>query len=249
MPFIAVDTDHPPMADKLVLATWGLPKEGQTTLGFTFPDPIYLFNFNFGYSELLQHMKGRKLYVADYRLPDEFEAVSYRRAVTQFKKDWAEACDQAANNGGTVMIDKDTELWQVIGATLTSELREENAEKAQAKGKDAKPSRLEWGPANLMMGNLQKRPFQVGCNAIYTHSAKERYSSSGEATGTYMLHGYSQTEANVQVVMQMLARRTPTNEQRIIGRIERCRFIGGQELVGTELTDPTYEKIMALVSG
>lgn len=251
MPFTEVDTAHPPMARKLVLATWGLPKEGQTTIGIkTFPDPVYLYNFNYGYAELLRdpEMQGRRLYVVDYRLPDEYHPVEYRRAVTQFQKDWREGCDQAAENGGTVMIYKDTELWQLIGTTLTQETRAENELKASEKGKQYKQSRLEWGPANLMMSNLQKRPFQVGCNALYTHSAKEQYSSNGEALGTYKMHGFSETSANVQVVMEMFAQKSADGKgQRIKGRIERCRFIGGQKLVGTVIADPTYATLMAAI--
>ncbi len=248
MAFRAVDTDAPSSAEKLVLASWGLPKEGQTTLGFTFPAPIYLFNFNFGYADLVPLLKGKKLYVADYPLPDEFEPITYRRVVTQFRKDWVEACEQAASNGGTVMIDKDTEAWQIIGTTLTAEVREEAEEKARAKDKTRQSVQLDWGKANLMMGNMQKRPFQVGCNAIYTHAAKERYNEKGQPTGMYVMQGFGGTESNVQVVLQMLVHRTASGEQKIVGRIERCRFLGGQQHVGSEIVDPTFDKIMALVA-
>jgi hypothetical protein len=238
VPFTRVDTT-PSAPDRIIAGAWGLPKEGKTTFALSFPAPIYLFNLDQGYREIVaKAAPGKEIYVSDYLLPEEFDLGTYVPLAKRFRKEWAEAVAQAGERHGTVVLDTASQAWTLIGTTE----RESAEEQRRQRNPKAKEMRTDWGPANLMMGSMLRRPFQVpGCNAVYLQRAKEVYSGGGEATGVYQMHGFSETAGIVQILLNIFSR-----EKRVLGRIDVCRFDKSWE--GNEISDPTYAKLYELVS-
>lgn len=257
MAFAKVDTTQPSV-ERIICAPWGLPKDGKTTFALSFPAPIYLFNADYGYREVLRMAEGKEMYVSDYALKEEFDADEWMPEVLRFRSEWNEAVEQADQRGGTVILDTASQFWQMIGPTMVAETAKRAARKSD------KNMRTDYGPANLLMSTLLKRPHQAPngkVNAVYIQRAKEIYNEAGAATGRYQLHGFSETESIVQLVINIASKReiqqkngspvtdakgNPKMVSRVFGTIDRCRF--GKEFEGLQIENPTYDGLMGLLA-
>lgn len=243
MPFIAADTTYV-APTRLVIATWGLPKVGKTTFGLTFPEPIYIYNFDYGYGPVISAAEGKNVFVADYILPDTFDLSAYKQVLTQFQKDWRQGVEEADAAGGSVIVDTASQLWEVIGQGLVNEVREDRQYRNQAEGKNAKDSRLDYRIANSFMDATLKRPLQTDhCNALYIQRAAPVYEGGQEMPGKFKMHGFKATDSIAETVLNMAA----TKEGGVMGRIDFSRW-GGPAIRGTQIGNPTYEMVMAALS-
>lgn len=235
MPFTPVNTEAF-APTRLIVAPWGQPKDGKSTFALSFPEPIYLFNMDHSYLELLGNFPGKEIYVADYEITEDYD--TNLKAVESFRKDWIEAVNQAQARGGTVVQDKSSQFWSLVGPTL----KEKAHRKRLERNSNAREMQTDYALPNSFMDAVMKRPYHFEkVNACYVMGAKEMYSDSGQALGRYTPHGWGDTESVVQVVLGL-----STKKGTVTGTINRCRF--GKALEGMELANPTWDSLMALLS-
>src|SRR6266542_3694298 len=122
MPIELVDTTYSPPS-RLVTAIWGDEKVGKTSFALTMPEPIVLYDFDYGYRPVVSVAEGKELRVAQYLIPDEFSVKSYRAIVDKFREEWAEGMALVAPRGGSLIVDTATHLWSIIGQCMTGEVR------------------------------------------------------------------------------------------------------------------------------
>lgn len=237
MPFQLVDTNAV-APSRLIAAPWGQAKEGKSTFALTFPEPIYLFNKDDSYTELLGNFSGKEIYVADYPLEPDADYDVRLKQVEQFRKDWIEAVNQAQERGGTVIQDKSSQFWALIGNTL-----KEKAHRVRlVKNASAREMQTDYALPNGFMDAILKRPYHFDrVNACYVMGAKELYSENGQPLGKFVSHGWGETESVVQVVLGL-----STRKGEIIGRLDRCRF--GKQFEGQEILNPTYDSLMGFLA-
>lgn len=237
VPFTAVDTAAV-TPTRLIVAPWGEPKSGKTSFGLSFPKPLFLFNLDHSYQELLGNHAGAEIYVANYELGDEYHYETYLKAIEQFRKDWIEAVNQADERGGSVVLDKASQFWSLIGPTL-----KEKAHRVRiARNASAREMQTDYALPNSLMDGVLKRPYHFPrVNACYIMGAKERYSENGQALNTFQPQGWGDTESVVQLVLGLI-----TRKGEIVGRIDRARF--GKNYEGLELASPTYDSLMAVLA-
>lgn len=254
MAFARVDTTAPSV-ERIICAPWGLPKDGKTSFALSFPEPLYLMNFDYGYREVMDRVVGKELYVSDYFLPEEFELDAYLPLVLRFREEWNEAVEQAALRGGTVILDTGSEAWRLVGPTMVAETARRAARKSD------KNMRTDYGPANILMTSILKRPHQYpNVNAVYIQRSKEIYNAAGAPTGEFQMHGFGDTASIVQLVLNIQSKReiqtkggqavtdskgNPKLISRVFGTIDLCRF--GKQFEGMRIENPTYDQLMAVL--
>jgi hypothetical protein len=117
----------------LLVNIWGEPKTGKTQFLLSFPRPLWLFDFDHGYRELLQmHPELRKdLYYQSYQLPANPTLDQGEEILQQFVDDWYEAVQAP---GGTVGLDTGTDLKS--SGDLCQDEPEAGGEDQEAGGQD-----------------------------------------------------------------------------------------------------------------
>jgi hypothetical protein len=125
--------------------------------------------------------------------------------------------------------------------------RERIEAERRKKRPDSKEMQTSWGPGNLMMGSLLRRPYQTGCNAVYIQRAKELYGANGQALGVYTMHGFGETEAIAEVVIQLFNRGQGKDTQ-TLGKLERTRFDAARQYIGMEVLNLDWNKLVEMVT-
>lgn len=244
---------------KKIVAVYGRAKDGKTTFALSFPEPLYVLNFDYGFAELVAGFPDKKIYHVDYSLPDEYEYGAYKVVEKQFIKDWREACTAAGKDGGTVILDTGDNAWDLVRLVELEEAKNERISKFGDKAD--RDDRRDYGKPNLTFENLLKRPYQFGCNAVFIQRASPVFRNS-EATGQYVMHGFNATANVAQIVLNVVNETVnvvdklgkSVNENghiktanRIVGIIESCRFSGGLALRGQRIENPTYDSLVAFL--
>lgn len=263
MPFREINTSGGPKPPtRLVTGAWGGPKEGKTTFLLSHPSPIYLFNFNFGYEELLDKpdspAAGKKLYVSDWALPEQFMVENYWDLVMKLLPEYHDAMRQANEAHGTVAVDLHSQMWQMIGPTMREKAENKRYEKWAAgdKKRPFKDIQTDWADPNLMMGALTREPLQYpNVNAVFLADDSPVYTQFGEATDDRKYHGFKEMPAIVQEFLYIftdsqpiMVNGLPTGKfnVRTMGRLERSRH--ARDMQGYVMPDPTYDSLMELIS-
>jgi hypothetical protein len=225
-------------ASRLVVAVWGDAKVGKTHFALTFPEPIRVLNLDFGLRELLHRFSPKDIAWSDLETTATSNLEESQRVLKAFHDDYLAAIEEC-QNGGTVVIDTATQLWQII---QTVKLHEVRARRGAAKGKSAeevKPMGFDYAEANTLMGGLLRRVLhKPNLNACFIHRAKTKYNAAGERLdGVLEFQGYGETPAIAQITMQLTS---PG-----FGRIDYCRFDAG--LAGMEIGDLSYDELKGIV--
>jgi hypothetical protein len=175
----------------LLVNIWGEPKTGKTQFLLSFPRPLWLFDFDHGYRELLQmHPELRKdLYYQSYQLPANPTLDQGEEILQQFVDDWYEAVQAP---GGTVGLDTGTDLKSLVTFVKMSQKLEEKIKKLEAKtGKKVDPDEIQlmrpdYAARNELIRAVLSLPaLRDDKNAVYLWKAKEKYTGNGQATGTF----------------------------------------------------------------
>jgi hypothetical protein len=189
MPFTSAedvaDTELP-----LIVNIWGEEKTGKTSMALTFPRPLYLFDFDHGFKELLlKHPEYKKdLFYQTYHLPANPSLDQGETELQRFVDDWYEACNDP---NGTVVLDTATDLKSLVTFVKMSQKLEEKLKKLQSKtDKKVDPDtvqlmRPDYAPRNELMRAILSLPAVAEKHAVFIWKAKEKYSGNGAATGQY----------------------------------------------------------------
>ena len=248
---------------RLVVGIWGGTKEGKTSLALSFPKPLFLFNFNYGYEAALR-LYPNDVYAADYLLDEDTTPERYASVLGDFFRAFRPAVDLAQQHKGTIVIDTATELWQVIQNVDLEQVRQKRFADDQAKGNRAKFTSLDdvrlypydYARANLHMGGLIRRILdRKDVNAVFINKSKGIYDDQGRDTGQIAPQWWGETGSTVQSVMQVFIQSTlppfskpdakpvPT----LHARVDIARFNKAAE--GMVVQNPTYDLLKPMLLG
>jgi hypothetical protein len=175
----------------LLVNIWGEPKTGKTTFALSFPRPLWFFDFDHGYRELLavDQTRAKDVMVASYHLPANPTLGQGEEVLQAFVDDWYEAVEAP---GGTVVLDTGTDLKSLVTYVKMSQKLEEKIKKLEAKnGKAVDPDtiqlmRPDYAARNELLRAVLSLPaLKDDKNAVYLWKAKEKYTGNGQATGTF----------------------------------------------------------------
>jgi hypothetical protein len=238
---------------RLIVATWGLSKEGKTHNALTWPQPIFYLGFDQGVRELLMKPEFADLEIHEVLdgngrnklyIPDKFDLRESLGIMREFDQayDWA-----LARGEGTVVIDTATQLNQLVQDIELQPIRDKRRRKAEKKGEEYDEVIYPFDYSNAgrkMRGVYLKASQYHDINVVFVHRAREKYDSSGKALGLYDPQWYTETPSLVQMVVNIrLVRIKPATttspaEFQVRGLIERNRWT--QDTVGWDIENPTY---------
>lgn len=239
----------------LTVTTWGREKVGKTHFALTFPDPIYLFNFDFGFEPVAKKLPAKKeIYVSDFPIrrpgdPDEAEEI-----LKAFEKDLDFALGQLQDRPtGTVVFDTAAELWKLAQLHFINGVVEKRIKINAQNKKPTDPDLIrtypyDYGKANAWMAGQLRRVVQLaeeyGTNGVFINRCKQVYNDKGEPTGTYEYNGFGESLAITPIVLMLGKTQQRGEPPEFFARVQSCRYDFEQE--GMEFADPTYETIKAI---
>lgn len=242
---LAAPTDR-----RLFVAVWGEPKKGKTHFSLTFPEPIYLLDLDMGAEDLAPKFPGKQIVHCPLAPDDPTDPVSLAHSLQKFILAWKWAVDQAAQSGGTVIVDTASQLWRWVQVVKLEQIRQKRykAEVAKKGGDESKVDydnirmyQYDYAEANNAMANLIRRPLSIpGVNVVLIHHAQEKYDASGNATGKMQMRGFGETSAIAPITLQLFK----DAQGQFMCQINAFRPDGRKE--GFVLTDPTYTMLSAL---
>ena len=221
------------------MAIKGDPKTGKTHLALTGPAPIALFSFDRGTKRVLPKFKDKEIELFTYDIP-LLETSGKNKTFAlkiwnKFIDDYHYVCQSETFR--TVIIDTATMLYEICRFAFREETGQGNIIKVQYEEVYAR-----------MSGVLMAQQY-YDFNLISTYHLKDEY-KGGESTGNQALDGYKRTEGLVDVVLETRVGRNVTakgSENSVIATITDCGF--DLRLNGTELTNPTFDDIAAVMFG
>lgn len=256
MPFHRVIPDNLPK--RLILSLFATEKQGKTHFALTAPEPIYFMNLDYGVQELLgkPQFKEKHIELANHDMTEETDAATYKTLLGAFHRDYTEVL-RDGQDGGTLVVDTGTQLWQMIRVVKLDTVLQEriavwkkkNPSKGEPTDADVRLYAYDYADANMYMAGLVRRAIQqTRMNVIFTHKAKEAYTSDGKATGRFEFQGFGDMPYLVQMTIRLHTKRAvdaKPGDYTMMSTIESCRF--DKDLEGLSIEDPDFNTIAAAV--
>lgn len=216
----------------LVIAGFGAEKVGKTHFGFTFPEPIFMFNFDFGWEAAIKKFEGKDIRRADFFVPERASEFEKQRILADFEDSYIAAFEQVG--AGTVMVDTASQLDQIVIDVTLKEAAEDRHNQTR--------QRFDYQVRNRLMNAMLRRPYLYPeANVILLHTRKEVYDGDGKPTGRMVMACFGATPSAVQATIEL----TYTNKQANY-RFVSCRH--DRALEGLVVPDPSYESLKAMLS-
>lgn len=220
--------------DRLVLGVCGREGVGKTHLALTFPEPIFLFNFDKSLEGTLSRFKDKEVYYADYEFPSGITPETKSDILEQFLKDYWDTILEEEE--GTIVIDTFTHVWDLIYSTVLEKIRKERSKK----NKDVKVYPFDYAEANSQAESMLTAVYRHhSLNMCVTERMSQVYDSKGNAIpGRYKAKGYKGLPYTVQAFGTIVVE----NGRRYY-RIEKTTF---NDIAGTtekKVYSPDYDTI------
>lgn len=241
--------------DRLIVSVWGETKRGKTAFSLSFPEPIFYLDFDLQISELLRvrtELLKKAIQRAQYFVPENPTVEEAAIILAGFLDDYQDACEIAAKDNGTVVVDTATILNTLVQKVKVGERVEKRLKVLAQKEKDKKaidPDLVkvfpyDYSDANALMRALLRRPkLYPTLNAVFIHRAREKWAENGAPTGIYEFHGFNETADIVEATIQMKKNRAG----QIVGVIGPNRF--NQDMEGMEVPNLDYETVKDMFLG
>lgn len=187
-----VDAD-PSVQDRMIVSVRGLEKQGKTHFALTAPDPIAVFSLDIGTEGVVSKFKrdGKKIIIKD--LSTGGDADEGEKVWEGFKKAYS-ACLQDSQVK-TVVIDTETELWELIRLARF--------------GKLTQVMPYHYGPVNGEYRKVIREAYDSSKNLILLHKMKPKYVND-KRTNEYERAGFNDVGFLAQVNCQVY--RDPVDE-------------------------------------
>ena len=230
------------MQPNVVLSATGRPKSGKNHLAYTAPDPIKVYCFNGGAEYVATKFPNKVIDVHNFVLPivesetDEWALPVWAEFYAEYNK------DIASGNYKTVVFDTGTEVEAFCRQATLEEIRE-------VKPNKQKLATNEYLARNLRMNALFARARNSGVNLITLQYLREQWvkskgSDRAEPTGEMILDGWSQTEAQADINVEMEAK-IKAGKTIMVATIKSNRF--DRTVNEKQFDDVTFDEIMATV--
>lgn len=240
---------------RLVLSLWGNTKEGKTHFALGAPRPLRWIDLDMGVLELLGKFpdlaSGSGNFTrAAFNMTEQTDAGTFGQLLKDVHAAYLWAL--ANSDGGTVVVDTATQLWQVVQTVKLYDVEQRRIETWKQKHRGAEPEpgdvRLypyDYAAANSFYGGLLRRAMQQHkCNVLFLHRSKLEYGPNGQTTGRTLFQGFNETPAIVQTTIQMT--RETGGEKRFVAKIENCRQ--NPEWAGLTVPNLEWETLREMLS-
>jgi hypothetical protein len=224
---------------RLVMAVWGQEKVGKTTFALSFPEPIRFIDWNYGTEGLEKWYQDKAVEFARYGVTPLSTNKEVADAVKEFQADYMSSLKFCAPEGGTVVVDTGSELYDNVQRAKLEELHQRKYE-----GKDDwAPMAFDYGEVNSFMSSVYLAPLQMpGVNVVIVHKCKDEYQGK-DRTGRLMIDGWKGTTGAVQVTAQAVKEMTRDGRPEFKLKINTCRLDPALET--QTLPNASYDFLMA----
>lgn len=247
--FSPAPTEANNMQTGLVVQVWGAPKRGKTHFAMTAPAPIVVFDLDMGLRGVTHKFPDKEIYARAYPIrPDQVDDIDEQaRILDTIERDILRARDLVSPLGGTIVIDTESQLWQLASLVKLSEERTqgERAKLAASSGKTVRPMQFDWRRANSYMSALLRTIISdTRVNVVFISRASEQY-QDGNPTGRIEPQCWKETPYIVDTVVQIRDCSAPGREHEPAGFIQHCR--SNREIQGLEVPNLKFDQLKKLV--
>lgn len=240
-----------PGPKRLIVASWGLSKEGKSHNALTWPQPLYYLNFDQGIEELLSNPEFADLEIyqpldkdtgkSSLYVPSENNPELAKKILREFDKAYEWALGQQE---GTVVIDTATQLNQLAQDVYLDPVAKKRQRAAERQGKDDwQLYPYDYGDANRYMRGMYLKASQYPrMNVLFIHRAREKYDGSGKPMGIFQPQSFTEMASLVQMVWNIKLVREGEGSSAVIksvGTLEKSRW--SLDYIGMQFDNPTYE--------
>ena len=237
---------------------WGEWKTGKSYAGLTFPGPVYVIDTEGGVAPLAQHFKGKEIFI--YNCAEPFaEPPKFKHSGQEDDKPFAvdpvkslakvEKATIALSKvqGGTVIIDSVSDIWEWIQSWLKYNAKYSQSAKS---GKEFM-MQTEWQHANAMYRVLLDRLLTRPVNVVLTSRSAPVY-QDGQITQMSKAKAQANTQYWVDTIVKFS--RIPMPEapnstkmtMKRVATIESSRY---GDPANPVIEDFTYEKLKEAFKG
>lgn len=215
--------------DRFVICAEGLPKKGKTHLGFTAPEPIFLFNLDKGDEGVIDKFADKEIYYEDYIIPSNATDEKKEDTLDRFLKDYFSTIHNEKE--GTVMVDSFTQVWDLI---YTVEL-----ERVKESRSNSKVYPFDYADANSVAEHVVKEIYDTPLNLYITQRLQSEYNEKGnKVPNKYKAKGYK----GMPYLVQIYGRIVVDDNQRHF-EIMHNRFKDTKDGEDHKVYEPSFEKI------
>lgn len=238
---------------KKVLATvWGKEKRGKTHFSFTFPEPIWLFNFDDNEDGPRDKFPAKEFMVGQsYAVPPGADLADNRDALARFMEDYNELLQM--NPEGTVVFDTATALWQMIQAVEITALREKRESKGDSVKRDKDGDPLiypyDYAKSNKFIEDIIQGVKKTSMDAVFINRSQSVYDSQGRETDRIKMQGYKHLPFLTNITLHFGY--DLTKKQHFV-EVESCAedlSLAGQKFPNTPDDPFTYQSVFELLYG
>lgn len=226
-------------------------KDGGSHFLLTFPEPIFVLNFDLGLKEAASkpQFAGKEIYEKRF-LVDDLTYGNYEELLDEAWLYMRSACKEADEAGGTVGIDQSTLLWQVIYTVYCGKVQSKDHDSKAPTDMVAMEKMLPffYADANTRMEQFLHRPLAYDhCSAVYIDRVKPLRGSDGKVIKpeVYERQGYGHMDTSMPMTMRLEYHQAdpkkPDDEEYREGIISACRLM--PSLRGKRIGDPSYETV------
>lgn len=178
------------LTPRLIMSLCGLEKTGKTHLSLSAPGPIAYLSLDFGDEGVIEKFVTQKLiFKAEFKIPSARGNKNAREGMKDQAEDiWEDfkaKYQYALNNARTVIVDTETEAWELIRLARFGKIDQ------------VKP--IHYGPVNREYKEVMiKSAYEANANVILLQRLKKEWLND-KATGNYEQAGYSGIPFDVQV--------------------------------------------------
>lgn len=216
----------------IITSISGKPKSGKTHLAMTFEDPIKVYSFDLGATFVRTKFPDKQIDIHEFILPiiEEDPPPPFAQPI------WKEFYDEYKKDvyGGkykTVVLDTATAVWFILRQAITEEKNRK------------KLLEVEYYLPNTKMSTLFAHARVAGVNLVTLQYLKSKY-VKGDDTGELIPDGWSWTEGQADVVLEIAAKDTG-NSHKMVTTLVKNRF--DRNLNDQTFVDMTYDDLMVVL--
>lgn len=216
--------------NKIIITISGEPKVGKTHFALSCPEPIEVFDFDGGVTDLLSKFD------KDIRLHQFIVDVWGKEPVSPLWEGFLEAYKEAlVGDAKTIILDTATQLWEVVRLAHLERVQKESPKER------VRLQPVEYAVPNSIMRSVISAPKANEKNLVLTHYIKEVWDNEGRKTGLFEPDCFKHTEGLADLVLLFNSKKLkPTGEETVV-TVARCRK--DRDLVGQKLTNPDWGTI------
>ena len=221
------------------LGVFGFPGAGKTSIGMSFPEPVFIIDTEMGSAPLEKNYPDK-----DIRVVEIYETNNdtlEKDDVACFDK-IVEAVNELYENpieGGTIVIDSATDIWKFCQSHA-------KVKHFKIKAMDRLKQQWDWGFITNQHNQLVTKLLTMPMNVVFCIRGQEEQDGPGSKTGRVLPKCQKDLPFYVDMLIEAKCNKKKSGPV-YYGTIEKSRQNGS--IVGQDMVDITYDKLIELTEG